>query len=108
MARNPKLSRSDLELLSLSFAPSSFVIVPFFQAATLISPMINLAIMLIKRIAITIAAMILNAPILFSLGRMAFKSSRRSGCLSLSSALPKTAAAPERAPVGSSTRAGLS
>jgi hypothetical protein len=79
VTKNPKLSRSDLELLSLSFVPSSFVIVPFFQAATLISPMINFLTMLIKNIAIMIVAMILNVPILFSLGRTAFKSSQRSG-----------------------------
>ena len=48
--------------------PSSFVIVPFFQAATLISPVINLPTILRKKNAIMIAAMILNAPILFSLG----------------------------------------
>jgi hypothetical protein len=69
---NPKLIRSDLELRSLILVPSSFVIVPFFQAATLISPMINPLIMLINRIAIMSAAMILNAPILSSSGRMAY------------------------------------
>jgi hypothetical protein len=97
----------------------------------LISPRINLLMMLMKRIAIIIAAMILNAPILFSLGRMAFKSSLRSGgarlgvlqknqrgaarppsggssrCFSLSAALSETTAAPERAPVSSWTRAGF-
>jgi hypothetical protein len=74
-SKNPKLNQSDLELFLLNLAPSSLLIVPFFQAATLISPMINLLTIFMKKIAIIIAAMIFNAPILSSLGRMAFKSS---------------------------------
>ncbi len=75
-SRNPKLSRSDFALRNRSFRPSSLVIVPFFQAATLISPEINLATILTKRIVMMTVTMILSAPILFSFGRMA---SRRHG-----------------------------
>jgi len=61
-SRNPKLNLSDLELLNLCLPPSSFVIVPFLQAATWSSPLISLLTMLAAKIAMITAAMILNAP----------------------------------------------
>jgi len=63
ITRNPKLNLSDFELLSFCWRPSSFVIVPFFQADTLSSPMISLLTMLIAKTAMMIAAMIFSAPI---------------------------------------------
>jgi hypothetical protein len=64
-AKNPKLNQSDLELLLLNMAPSSLLIVPFFQAATLISPMISLPTMFNNVIPMMMRLMMFSAPIGF-------------------------------------------